>query len=177
MKNQEGIELRDATLDESLRFDCLVNSRYHEDREAHYSRIHRFLMFFIVVSGAAAISQVLESVPYAAETSTAMAAVAGLIDLVFGVSEKAKQHAMLRWRVLSILADLEAKEVDVQTLRHKLAAIFADEPPTMYTVQALAENGAIRAMGMDQRKLYKISAWRKALRHWIRFEVKMPDHA
>jgi hypothetical protein len=39
--------------------DCLSNALYHSNREAFLDALHRWFMFFVIVLGAAALTDVL----------------------------------------------------------------------------------------------------------------------
>jgi hypothetical protein len=92
-----GISDRD-----SLYIECLRVTRYHEDRERYFARWHKFAMFVVVVSGTATFAN-WASLPWIGAVVT----LAGLLDLVFDVSGKARLHASLRRRVYDIMAQME----------------------------------------------------------------------
>src|ERR1019366_2552960 len=107
--------------------ECLRNARYHEDRERYFARIHRTAMFIVVASGTATFAWV-KAAPYLAGLIT----LAGLLDLVFDISGKARLHASLRRRVYDILAQAEDPTRTIESLREQTVRVYADEPPCMH---------------------------------------------
>src|ERR1700712_1609748 len=99
---------------EEFVIECLRNARYHEDRERFFARIHRTAMFLVVASGTATFAWV-KAAPYL----TALLTLAGLLDLVFDVSGKARLHASLRRRVYDLLAQAEDTTRTVEILREQ----------------------------------------------------------
>ena len=129
-----------------MEFRCVRNAAYHEDREMHYARIHRLLMFVVVAVGTASIGASLVHDNLWATAGTAAAVLAGLIDLLWNVDGMARLHSGLRRRCFDLLARLEAKE-PLDRLQAEYIRIIADEPPAMHAVNALAFNAAVDAMG------------------------------
>jgi hypothetical protein len=95
--------------------------------------------------------------------------IAGAVDLVFDVSGKARLHAALRRRVYDILAQAEDPTRSIASLREQAVRVYADEPPTMHAVNALAYNAAMLAFDRPEKYQFPISLWHRALRHWWPF--------
>ena len=93
-----------------VEFRCTRNAAYHEDREMHYARIHRFLMFIVVAVGTASIGASLVQENRYATIGTAIAVLAGLLDLLWNIDGMARLHSSLRRRCYDLLARLEANE-------------------------------------------------------------------
>jgi hypothetical protein len=142
---------------EEFEIDCLRNARYHEDRERFFARIHRGIMFIVVLSGTASFAFVKAS-PYMAAAVTLV----GLTDLVFDVSGKARLHAALRRRVYDLLAQLEDKSRTVEQLREQAVRVYADEPPCMYAANIIAYNGAMSLLNRPKQHQYKVEWY-----HWL----------
>jgi hypothetical protein len=156
---QEGLSDRDA-----LRISLVRNAHYHEDRERFFARVHRVAMFIVVASGTASFAFV-SATPYLAGIIT----LTGLVDLVFDVSGKARLHASLRRRIYDVLAQAEDESRTVAQLKEQAVRIYADEPPCMHAVNALAYNAAMLAYGRPQDRLFKMEPWHRFLRHWFSF--------
>jgi hypothetical protein len=148
-----------SELDE-LRITLLRNARYHEDRERFFVRLHKGAMFIVVSSSTATLAFV-RSAPLFAGLIT----LAGLLDLVFDVSGKARLHASLRGRVYAVLAQTENKSCDIAKLKELAVQVYADEPPTMHAVNAVAYNGAMEAFDRPKKYQLEIGFWPRALRH------------
>lgn len=155
-----------------LQHRCLRNAAYYEDREAHFDRLHKFVLFLIVISGSAAFPQVITPLGIdwlTPELALAVASIAGLCDLVFDIAGKARQHATLRWRALDIYAGTHTQTCDVEALEAAIARLYTDEPPTMKVVNLLADNTAARALDGDKREIWIVPFWSRLLRHWCRY--------
>jgi hypothetical protein len=145
---------------EEFVIDCLRNARYHEDRERFFARIHRTAMFVVVASGTATFAW-LKAAPIFAGVIT----LAGLLDLVFDISGKARLHASLRRRVYDLLAQAEDSTRSVESLREQAVRIYADEPPCMHAANLIAFNGAMDAFHRPHAFKYKIEWYHRLLRH------------
>jgi hypothetical protein len=44
---------------ERTQFECIKNAAYHDDRERHFARLHKFIMFVVVLSGTAAFGAIV----------------------------------------------------------------------------------------------------------------------
>jgi hypothetical protein len=163
--NDEGLAARAETpLELSAReefvIDCLRNARYHEDRERFFARIHRSAMFFVVASGTATFAWV-KAAPYFAGIIT----LAGLLDLVFDVSGKARLHASLRRRIYDVLAQAEDPTRSIESLREQAVRVYADEPPCMHAANIIAFNGAMEFLHRPRALRYKIEWYHRLFRH------------
>jgi hypothetical protein len=144
--------------------DCLRNARYHEDRERFFARIHKIAMFVVVTSGTATFAWV-KAAPILAGIIT----LAGLLDLVFDISGKARLHASLRRRIYDILAQLEDRTRSLDNLREQAIRIYADEPPCMHAVNIIAFNGAMDFLHRPKIFKYQVRWYQRFLRHWCSF--------
>jgi hypothetical protein len=142
----------------SLQIDLLRSIRYHEDREWFFAWIHRTAMAVVVIFGTAAFAS-------AAPKLILITTVAGIIDLVWDVSGKARQHSVLRRRLYEIMAETEMETAKLTRLRAQMIRVFADEPPNMHAVNMLAYNGAMEAYDRPKDERFKINWWRRLWRH------------
>lgn len=157
---------------ELFRISLVRNAHYHEDRERFFARLHRVAMFVVVASGTASFAFV-KATPFFAGLIT----LAGLVDLVFDVSGKARLHASLRRRIYDVLAQTEDESRTVGQLKEQAVRIYADEPPCMHAVNALAYNAAMAAFNRPQKYLFKIDPFYRFMRHWCSFaSVKFKTH-
>lgn len=148
----------------SFRISLVRNAHYHEDRERFFARLHRVAMFIVVASGTASFAFVRATPLWAGVTT-----LAGLIDLVFDVSGKARLHASLRRRIYDLLAQSEDDTRPLPQLREQAVRIYADEPPCMHAVNALAYNAAMLAFNRPQKYLFEIRPFYRIVRHWYSF--------
>lgn len=137
----------------AFEINCLRNTHYHEERERFFARWHKGTMFVAVLGGSAAFAPLDRGYWIAG----LLVAVAGLIDLVFDVSGRARLHASLRRRIYEILAEAQDEGADLAGLKKRAIAVYADEPPCMYAVNALAYNSAMEAFERPSEFQLKIS--------------------
>jgi hypothetical protein len=145
-----------AEINETLNFQirCLSSALYHEDRERFFAWLHRWAMFLVVASGTAAFLPIKAEHPL---LMPGIATFAGLIDLVFDVSGKARLHATLRKQIYAILADVG--HVELKELERRLTLVYADEPPCMHAANAVAYNRAMVSYGRPADALL-VTGWR-----------------
>lgn len=151
---------------DSLRFDLTRNGFYHSDRERHFGRIHRWSMFFVVATGTASFGAAMgEAYPTLAPVIAALTALTGLLDLVFDISGKAREHSALRRQCFSLLGELSCGG-DASAIRKNVYLMCGEEPVSNETVDAVAYNATILALGRDRREMFEIGRWRHFFRHW-----------
>lgn len=150
---------------EKFRMSCLRIARYHEDREHYFACVHRLSMFVVVGSGTASFATFKESWPYYAAGIT----LAGLLDLVFDISDKARLHGFIRRQMYELLAQIETGKRSLEDLREQAIRISAEEPPYMRVVNELAWNSVMITYGRDRRHLVRIRWYQRLLRHVISF--------
>jgi len=173
--NQEGRpapgpETAEMTEKERIVFSCTRNAAYHEDMEAFYARWHRFFMFIVVAVGTASIgASLVKETTHWATAGTAIAVLAGLVDLLWNVDGMARLHSTLRRRCFDLLARMEADE-EIKGIKAEYVRIIADEPPAMYAVNALAFNAAVDALGRPPDQKYKMTECQTFWRHWFRYQ-------
>ncbi len=151
-------EISDIT---KFEIECLNNAKYHEDREQFFSFANKLALFFIVLSGTAALSPLKTIYP---NLFAIVITVLGLLNLVFNISDKAKLHGGLRKDTYNVLADLKIG-MDISSLQKRLVLLYADEPPVMYAVSAIAYNSAMKSLDRPRNFLVKVSWWARFWRH------------
>ena len=69
------------------------------------------------------------------------------VTLAATLDGSARLHASLKHRVYALLAQAEEGEIPIEKLREQAALVYANEPPCMHAVNAVAYNGAMLASG------------------------------
>jgi|GEM_PF-2013584 len=153
-----------------LLFETLKGAFYHEIRESYFIGWHKRLMFLIALSGTAAASTVLSNYATLAPYIGILITILGLVDLVFDVSGKAREHGYLRKRFMELYGDCHGDPLDESGLNRRLFALYAEEPPQYRAVNAVAYNLARRTLFDDkeERRLV-ISKPQRLLKNWWRF--------
>jgi hypothetical protein len=135
-----------------VRFDALRNAIYHASRRRFFEILSRFLSFCVVVSGTAAVAKVAEWDP---RWPAAGAAVIGALQLVFDFNGRARIHENLQRRYFELIAQMDAvkspTEDDIARWKSALSLIYADEPPPMRALDAIAYNKACDSLGHGGR--------------------------
>ena len=142
------------------KFEALRNAIYHSSRRRFFELLTRGLSFLVIVSGTAAVAnlQVLEPRWWAA-----LAAVAGALQLVFDFNGRARLHELLQRRYFDLIAEIDAKtnptEEDFQKWQAALNRIYADEPPPMRALDAIAYNAACKSIGYGPEYFRRVNFW------------------
>lgn len=153
-----------------VKFDALRNALYHSARRSALETMNRMINLVVIVAGAAAVSD-LFGPTFDVRWFALAATIAGAFQLVFDFGGRAKEHAFLQKRFYDVVAEIEksstATEQDICRWRGDLVTIYADEPPTMRVLDAIAYNNAGDALDMPMR--IKVDFVRSALRHFLPF--------
>ncbi|MDO9428409.1 MAG: hypothetical protein Q7T93_16455 [Methylobacterium sp.] len=172
---------RVTTLDE-IEGHVLRAIRYHEARARFLDFWRRVFDFLVVVLGAGAVTTAFNKDGLAITLIGVALAAIGALQLVAGFSEKAGEHTSLKRRFCGILAMImEARGEGAvnprQTMKitKRWAAIWADEPPTLHVLEAIAHNAARRSreFDLDEDSLIEIGPWQSLTRNlssWEGFE-------
>jgi hypothetical protein len=132
----------------NVRFDALRNAVYHASRRRFFELLSRSLSFLVVVSGTAAVASVAGWDP---RWPAAGAAVIGALQLVFDFNGRARLHERLQQKYFELISAVDKKlspsEADVAQWRSDLGIIYADEPPPMKALDAIAYNKACDSLG------------------------------
>ena len=136
-----------------IKFDVLRNAIYHSSRRRFFELLSRFLSFCVVVSGTAAVANLAVLDP---RWLAALAAAIGALQLVFDFNGRARLHENLQRRYFELIAVIdavvEATDQDVAKWRADLTLIYADEPPPMRALDAIAYNKACDALGYPESR-------------------------
>jgi hypothetical protein len=138
-----------------VKFDALRNAVYHASRRRFFELLSRSLSFLVVVSGTAAVASVAGWDP---RWPAAGAAVIGALQLVFDFNGRARLHEGLQRRYFELIASIEgaagASKEDIAKWRSALGLIYADEPPSMKALDAIAYNKACDSLGCSEGRLH-----------------------
>jgi hypothetical protein len=156
-----------------IRFDCLRNAIYHSSRRAFFDFLNRCLSFVVVASGAAAVADFSTGVGLAPKTFAFIAAMSGLAQLVFDFSGRARTHEFLQRRFYELAAEIsDAKNPNEEKLaswRAVLNRLYAEEPPPMRAVDAMAYNAAVDALDRDKKGRIKLEWYHTLFAQWWPF--------
>ncbi len=143
--------------------------RYHQRRRGFYDFFHKAFMFLIVVAGSSATFSGLSGV------FAVIAAVLAAIDLVWGLSHRARDHEMLFRRFSDLAIKIRTEEQTEASYREWMGervSIEKDEPPIYWALEADCDNEVRRARGKDT-ELARIGWWCRKTMYFIRHAEKV----
>jgi hypothetical protein len=157
---------------ESEAMRCERGIWYHDDRERFFDRLHRFLMFAVIATGAGAGADLVKAVGWFDSKYLAIAGgLIGAADIAWNISGKARLHAMLKRDAVNILERIVGG-ADLQEVRAAIARSHADEPPMMHAINFMAYNAVQRAHDRPESTCVEIGFIQKWLRHWRAFSAE-----
>ena len=139
------------TVDEvkRARYCAYLNGKYHSDREAFYDWWDKLTNFLVLATGAVAFSDVFGSAFQ--KVGAGAIGLFALLQLVFSLSLKAREHLQFKREYFSIASKLEAGELDPAQAHALMTRIAGDEPPPFMALHAICENWAKLAVyGSDE---------------------------
>jgi hypothetical protein len=153
----------------NIKFDALRNAIYHSSRRRFFELLNRSLSFLIIISGTVAVASVTK---WDIAWPAAVAAVIGALQLVFDFAGRAYIHANLQRRYFELIAAIdgvvEATDQDLAKWRAALNLIYADEPPPMRALDAIAHNKACDSLGCPKGRV-PVTFWQWLMQHVYSF--------
>lgn len=154
-----------------LKFEALRNAIYHSARRGVFDFGNRFFSFVVIFAGAAAVGDIGQGYGIDARWLAFVAAIAGTIQLVAGFGVLARNHEFLQRQYYELIADITRtvtptaeQEAEWEA---RLNRIYAEEPPPMRALDAIAFNAACESLGLSDYRL-KVTWWQSLLRHvWM----------
>lgn len=153
---------------EGLNFAVEKSMRYHQRRRGHYDFYFKGLLFLAILSGSAAFAEM-------PKYFAAMAAIFPAINLVWGLSHRARDHEILFRRfselAISIRTAIIKKSANEELLAEwtqKRIDIETDEPPIYWALEADCDNEVRRAWGKGRDdELVPIDWWCRMTMNWM----------
>ena len=163
--------------------DCDRGARYHTARRAFLDTCHRWMMVGVLVSGSAAIAALNEAFGLGAKWAPVLMlvpTVVGAISVVWGLTNRARDHELLARRFYELAKRINVNQADdeaVEAWRVGILDIRRDEPAVYHALNAECGNAATQALGFNQDEMQRVHWLQHALRHWWRFSAKdFPKH-
>ena len=161
---QSGIALSDR---DRLRITLLRNVRYNEDRQAFFVTLNGLLNLGVLMSGTGVVATLTTRHQGWSRDIAILTAVIGAVQLIFDFGRRQYLHESLRARFLGLLAKL--REDNITEIRGEADAIYSEEPPTYYAVDALAFNAAQKALRRPLETLKVVTRWQRVFKDVRRF--------
>jgi hypothetical protein len=123
----------------------------------------------VVISGTAAVANLAVLDP---GWWAALAAVIGALQLVFDFNGRARLHETLQRRYFELIAAIDGlvdpAPESLAKWRADLNLIYADEPPPMRALDAIAHNKACDSLGCPEGRL-SVKGWQWLFQHFYSF--------
>ena len=161
----------------NLRFDATRSALYHMSREGMFSTLHKLVMFVVTFSGTGAAFNVLQNGDqYLSIGASLLAAFVATLDLVYDFNGKARLHSTLKQQYYNILSELEIcadGKSEISMLRSRMIKIYADEPPKLWALDAIAWNRTYTALYPKTAKsdLLQVTWWQRLVSHFWAFSA------
>lgn len=156
-----------------LRFNALRIAIYHTARRMFFETATRYLNFVVVASGGFAFANLLDGWGLKGGILAAVAALAGLMQLVGDFGSRARTHEFLQRRFYEIVAEIaEAKNPGASKFDGWEAALnrlYAEEPPPMRALDAVAYNAAVDATDIMKKGRISLRWWHVAFKQFFSF--------
>ncbi|SDE90925.1 hypothetical protein [Limimaricola pyoseonensis] len=162
-----GHQAASATVD-LQRFELLRSALYHEDREDWYGRYSRMITFIVLLLGSSAVAAFGADHEIFGQIAGAMIAVLSGIALVWDMGGRMQAHAVLKRRFFWLMAEIERGRAP-HAIMAEATLIYADEPPAMCAVNAVAHNRAGRNIYGDDFDRVALCWRQRTFRHWHAF--------
>lgn len=169
----------DATPLEKITISCLANAHYHSSREAFLDTMHRWFMFFVIVLGAAALTDALPKLieiifgvksdpALFKEACAALVAIIAALDLTFDLSNRARSHAMMKRRYYELLASVREGHRTPDEARVCLDEFSAHEEPPYRVLYLACWNAAQQTVFGRRAMRFEISFLGNLFKNWWR---------
>lgn len=152
-------------------YKCQLSALYHRKRERFFEASDKATKAIAVIGGSAAWAKLWD-----VEWIAAMIAVTSTLALVLGLSERARRHAQLAARFVTLQAEIESAGVMDETkadgFMARAVSLEAEEPAELSALTRLCQNEIAMARGEAQSVLPL--TWRE---RWFAHWFDMPKYA
>lgn len=147
----------------TLKFDVVRSIRYHDYRRRAFDLFNKISNVITLLCSSAALFALWspEAQKDVAIFASAIAAVFGVLVVVTNAAEKTAFYGGLKSKHASLLARIEnaTDGAALAVLRNEYRIIESDEPPISESLNKIAYNKAIDALGIDKSKKLPVSKW------------------
>ena len=142
----------------NLLFAVRRSIRYHRRRERWLDGAHNLGALTAAVSGSATVAALLAGInPLLVTIAAAATAIAGAIELVFGLAKKARLHNELARDFIGLEQGLvrageSLSEPDLREFVARRLDIESREPPALRVLDAMCHDELVTALGIEARQ-------------------------
>lgn len=162
-----------------LLFDVRRSVRYHNHRRQFFDTLGNITRFLTIISGGGVIAfsaaKTQEATPIL--ICGAAASLLAAIDLVLGLSIRAREHFDLSKRFIRVEQTMveigdDPTEANFKENAKARLEIEADEPPVYRLLDVWCYNELLRASGHDEKEMYVLNFWQRNLRHFCNLGIQ-----
>ena len=155
-----------------LLFSVRRSVRYHVRRERFFDRAHHVGAFVAALSGSATIATLLAGHQELVTAAAAATALAGAVEMVFGLARKARRHNHLAREFIALERDLvrageELPEPRLRELEAVRLDIEAREPPVLRVLDAICHDELVTALGIEDGHRSNLGWWQRWPAHLV----------
>lgn len=153
--------------------DCDRSARYHTARRAFLDKWHRWMIVAVVLSGSSAVAALSGDNKILSGSIMLLTAVLAAIEVVFNITDRARDHELLARRFYQIASTITPEYVNSEQVgcwRRAILGVYVDEPAVYHALNAECYNAAAQALGKRERQ--RIKRRHYLLRHWWRFSAE-----
>lgn len=162
---------------DDLLWSTRISIRYNNHRRKFYDLIHMWFTFIIIILGSFSVVSVLGNLGTGWIVSAgAIVAILSSIELVFGITKKARDHAEfskshfgIEREVLKVIYD--PKEDDLIRLQGEKLAVDASEPPVLRVLWDYCYNEMLRLEGIEEGNKLKFKWYHPLTKYFYDFGV------
>ncbi|WP_439257107.1 hypothetical protein [Lonepinella sp. BR2271] len=155
----------------ALLFNLGRSIRYHTARRRFYDFCDKMTNVLSLLFSSTTIYGVLQTgSERIALYSGALVSIASAFSLVIGFSSKARDHLDFTKQYINLERKLRRESLSDELIKHitdEKLSIEANEPPIITTLNQLCYNAEVRAQGISENKLIKVSFINKLFRHFF----------
>ena len=159
----------------ALDFGVHKSIRYHAKRRAFFDVAHRFAMLVAVVGGSGAFFALIGDKTAVGQVAALLVAVATALDLVFALSENAREHDKLAERFSDLAVELARAERagvgvrQIAELTAKRLTLEKSEPTALDALNVICHNEEAESRGYGRDHLYRVGWGQKIFAQLITF--------
>jgi len=154
---------------EATDFGVHKSIRYHAKRRAFFDTMHRIMMLIAIIGGSAAFFSLVGEHTAVGRYAALAVAVATALDLVFALSEKAREHDKLSERFCELamtLASVDKEHLDrrqVAELKTRRLNLEKNEPTALEALNVICHNEEAEARGYDKTDCFSVGRFQKLI--------------
>lgn len=145
--------------------------RYHQRRRRFYDSWHRWFMLVVILAGSATVTDFFA---HSQVYLGLLIAIVATSDIVFGLSDKARDHEFLMRRFCHLTAKIRRCSLptlqDIESWKVERVEIETDEPAIYWALEAACYNEAARALDRNREDEVYLAWHYRLLKNLFQFD-------